>query len=130
MERQKAGFDFAVMEAIEDLIGSTGGTVFDREQLFHIFDIEVGNAPVPNFSGHSKLLEYFHGFRERHAATPVQQIKIDRIDAKTFETALACDGQRERVFVVTKVYPHNASRAKLPKTIASANTFSAPPRRT
>src|SRR5437773_5044634 len=27
----------------------------------------------------------------------------------------AIDGQRERVFVVTKVYPHNASRAKLPK---------------
>src|SRR5207247_280464 len=90
MERQKAGFDFAVMEAIEDLIGGAGGTVFDREQLFHIFDIEVGNAPMPNLSGHSKLLECIHGFRERHAATPVQQIKIDRIDAKTFETALAC----------------------------------------
>src|SRR5215813_2858210 len=27
----------------------------------------------------------------------------------------AIDGQRERVFVVTKVYPHNASRCKLPK---------------
>ena len=27
----------------------------------------------------------------------------------------AIDGQRERVFVVTKVYPHNASRAKLSK---------------
>src|SRR5213596_2581587 len=27
----------------------------------------------------------------------------------------AIDGQRERVFVVTKVNPHNASRAKLPK---------------
>src|SRR5438874_7707324 len=27
----------------------------------------------------------------------------------------AIDGQRERVFLVTKVYPHNASRAKLPK---------------
>src|SRR5213596_844570 len=27
----------------------------------------------------------------------------------------AIDGQRERVFVVTKVYPHNASRYKLPK---------------
>src|SRR5205809_363252 len=27
----------------------------------------------------------------------------------------AIDGQRERVFVVTKVYPHNASRTELPK---------------
>jgi diketogulonate reductase-like aldo/keto reductase len=27
----------------------------------------------------------------------------------------AIDGQRERIFVVTKVYPHNASRTKLPK---------------
>jgi diketogulonate reductase-like aldo/keto reductase len=27
----------------------------------------------------------------------------------------AVDGQRDRVFVVTKVYPHNASRAELPK---------------
>src|SRR5437867_1792204 len=27
----------------------------------------------------------------------------------------AIDGQRERVFVVTKVYPHNASCAELPK---------------
>src|SRR5947199_148215 len=70
MERQKAGFDFAVLEIIEDLIDGRGGTVFDREQFFHIFDIEVGNAPAPNFSGHSKLLECFHGFRERHAGTP------------------------------------------------------------
>src|SRR6476660_157498 len=29
--------------------------------------------------------------------------------------AEAIDGQREGVFVVTKVYPHNASREKLPK---------------
>jgi diketogulonate reductase-like aldo/keto reductase len=27
----------------------------------------------------------------------------------------AIDGQRDRVFIVTKVYPHNASRTKLPK---------------
>src|SRR4029077_10405890 len=27
----------------------------------------------------------------------------------------AIDGQRDRVFVVTKVYPHNASRTELPK---------------
>src|SRR5881392_2911119 len=27
----------------------------------------------------------------------------------------AIEGQRERVFVVTKVYPHNASRTELPK---------------
>src|ERR1700751_3455079 len=27
----------------------------------------------------------------------------------------AIDGQRERVFVVTKAYPHNASRSELPK---------------
>src|SRR5256884_1382166 len=27
----------------------------------------------------------------------------------------AIEGQRDRVFVVTKVYPHNASRAELPK---------------
>src|SRR5206468_11433794 len=27
----------------------------------------------------------------------------------------AIEGQRERVFVVTKVYPHNASRSRLPK---------------
>jgi diketogulonate reductase-like aldo/keto reductase len=27
----------------------------------------------------------------------------------------AIDGQRERVFIVTKAYPHNASRTKLPK---------------
>jgi diketogulonate reductase-like aldo/keto reductase len=27
----------------------------------------------------------------------------------------AIDGQRDRVFVVTKAYPHNASRTELPK---------------
>src|SRR5439155_19651133 len=27
----------------------------------------------------------------------------------------AIEGQRERVFIVTKVYPHNASSAELPK---------------
>src|SRR5881396_1858497 len=27
----------------------------------------------------------------------------------------AIEGQRERVFIVTKVYPHNASRSRLPK---------------
>src|SRR4030095_260677 len=29
--------------------------------------------------------------------------------------AEAIEGQRERVFVVTKVYPHNASRTELPR---------------
>ena len=28
----------------------------------------------------------------------------------------AINGQRDRVFVVTKVYPHNASRTKMPKS--------------
>ncbi|HYY34869.1 MAG TPA: aldo/keto reductase, partial [Candidatus Binatia bacterium] len=27
----------------------------------------------------------------------------------------AIEGQRDRVFIVTKVYPHNASRTELPK---------------
>src|SRR5437773_8056566 len=27
----------------------------------------------------------------------------------------AIEGQRDRVFIVTKVYPHNASRSELPK---------------
>jgi len=30
----------------------------------------------------------------------------------------AIEGQRDRVFVVTKVYPHNASRAEMPKACA------------
>jgi diketogulonate reductase-like aldo/keto reductase len=34
----------------------------------------------------------------------------------------AIEGQRERVFIVTKVYPHNASRSALPKDAIAASS--------
>jgi diketogulonate reductase-like aldo/keto reductase len=34
----------------------------------------------------------------------------------------AINGQRDRVFVVTKVYPHNASRTKVPKHASGASS--------
>jgi diketogulonate reductase-like aldo/keto reductase len=37
----------------------------------------------------------------------------------------AIDGQRDRVFVVTKVHPHNASRTELPKACERSFTVSA-----
>src|SRR5262249_17262750 len=62
-ERQEAGFNFAVLEIVEDLIGSAVFAVFNSPKFFHIIDIEVRNAPAFYFPGGTKFLECFDRFR-------------------------------------------------------------------
>jgi hypothetical protein len=87
---QKIEFDLAVFEVVEHLIGGTVSAAFDSEQFFHVVDIEVRHAPAFDFSSGAELLERFHGLTERHVSAPVQEVKIDCINAKPFQTALTC----------------------------------------
>ena len=53
------------------------------------------------------MLKCFHRFRERRVARPMQQIKIDRVDAKTFETAPACFWQSRARCVTRRHFRDN-----------------------
>jgi hypothetical protein len=65
--------------------------VFDRPKLFHIIHIKVRDAPAFDFSSGPKFLKCLDRFRKwRTPFSPMQQVKIDGVDAETLETALAC----------------------------------------
>src|SRR6478672_5729137 len=90
-EWQKTGFNLPVFQIVEHLIGDAVRAVFNRPEFFHVIDIEVGDAPAFDFPSSSKFLECLDCLRELRASfSPVQKIKIDRVDSQAFETALAC----------------------------------------
>ena len=81
--------DFAVLEIVQNLIGGTLVAVFERQQLLHVVDVEVRDAPAFYLSGGAQFLKCFDSFLERRRSlAPVQKIKIDRVDAEMLEAAL------------------------------------------
>jgi hypothetical protein len=88
---QKTGFNLPVFQIVENLISGAVRAAFNRPEFFHIIDIEVGDAPAFDFPSSSKFLECLDCLRELRASfSPVQKIKIDRVNSQAFETALAC----------------------------------------
>jgi hypothetical protein len=39
--RQKIEFNFAILETVQNLIGGTFATLFERQQFLHVVDVEV-----------------------------------------------------------------------------------------
>src|SRR4029453_14259301 len=88
---QETGFNLPVFQIVENLIGGAVRAVFNRPEFFHVMDIEVGDAPAFYFPSSSKFLECRDCFRELRASfSPMQKVKIDRVDSQAFETPLTC----------------------------------------
>ena len=88
-EWQKTGFNLPVFQIVENLVGGAVRAVFKRPEVFHVLDVKIRDTPAFDFSSAPKFLERFHCFLEaRVCFSPMQKIKIDRVDSQTFETAL------------------------------------------
>ena len=89
-KRQEIEFDLAVGEIVENLIGCAVCALFDRPKFVHIIEIEIRDAPAFDLSGGAKVLKRIHCFHKpRLSFSPMQKIKIDRVDSESLETALA-----------------------------------------
>ena len=81
-------FDAAPGEIEHHLVGA-GEVPIMRAPLLHVVEIEVAHAEIGDLAVLSEAMERLEGFRERHAAAPMQQIEIDPVDAHALEAALA-----------------------------------------
>ena len=76
-------------QVVKDLIGGAVRRAFEREQFFHVSDVEIAYAPTANFSALYELLESFHGVVQRNFSAPMEQIEIEVIGVEALETAFA-----------------------------------------
>src|SRR5215470_6318232 len=89
--RQKIELDFEVLEIVQNLVCGTFVTPFERQQLLHVVEVEVRDAPAFYLPGGAQFLKCFNSFLERRRSlAPVEKIKIDRIDAETLEAPVTC----------------------------------------
>src|SRR5438094_10477311 len=93
-EWRKIEFDFAVLQVVEHLVRGAVAAVIKREQFFHVVNIEVRHAPAFDFSRGTELLKSLYRLLECWCPfAPVQEVKIDCVNAQALETAFAGLGQ-------------------------------------
>ena len=74
---------------IQYLIGCAPCPTRHAEQFVHVAGVEVGYAPIPNFSGGFQSPERRDRFGQGMAAAPVQKIQVDPIGLQAFQAAFA-----------------------------------------
>jgi hypothetical protein len=63
--------------------------VFQRQKFLHVVDVEIRDTPAFYLSGGAQLLERVNSLLEgRRSLSPVQKIKINRVDVEATKTAL------------------------------------------
>src|SRR6266508_4961042 len=60
-----------------------------REELAHVVDVEIRHAPAGDLAVGAQALERVDRLRERDAAAPMQQVKIESLDPEARETSFA-----------------------------------------
>src|SRR5262249_16137039 len=89
------------VEVVTDLIGRAAIAVWNMKKLIHIAEAEIGYAPSPNLSPCTQTFEFHHNTEEVGVpVSPVQQVEIELIAAKTREAcfARARDAVSRRMF--------------------------------
>ena len=99
-QRKHRPFDAAFADVVQDLIDGTVRAVGQRKQLVDVRSVEVGDAPAHDLPVATQPLERGDGFRQRDAATPVQQIKIEPISAQPAQAPLTRRDRAARTGVV------------------------------
>ena len=88
-ESGESPFDAALGQVVEHLVRCAVTPVRKREQLFHVVDVEIGDAPANDLAVTPQPLECIHRFRKRYAAAPMQQIQVQPVGRETLQAALA-----------------------------------------
>src|SRR5215208_4334155 len=118
----EALFDAAARQVVEHLIGCDRLAARKHDELFHVVGIEIADAPAAYFSGLDQRSKARDGFGKRHAAAPMQQIKIETIGLQPFQAAIV----PWRVAFCGSTLLTRKTSSRLP-AIASATTSSAAP---
>src|SRR5262245_20022836 len=85
------------MEIVKHLVSAGFVAPIKIDELFHIGDIEVADAPVANLACAHELLERFESLLQGNSPAPMQQVKVDLVDAKPHQAAVAgFDGSAQR----------------------------------
>src|ERR1700722_4822921 len=87
--RQQIVLDATAGEVVEHLIGRDRVAATKLDELLHVVDVEIADAPAADLAGGDQRLERVDSFLERDIAAPVQEIEVDLVDAETPETAFA-----------------------------------------
>src|SRR5207302_6106300 len=78
-------------QVVDNLVGNDVGSVWQSEQLLHIGQIKVADAPVTNQTIVPQNVKRIYCLFQWHAATPVQQVKVQSIGPQTLQAPLAGD---------------------------------------
>src|SRR5438876_1130585 len=87
--RQQIVFHTSTGEVIQDLVRLDLFPVVQSPRLFHIRGVEIAHSERCDFSRPLEFREGVERLRKWNGSAPVQQVEIDRIDAKTAEAPVA-----------------------------------------
>src|SRR5262245_34796263 len=86
---QQVMLDTAAREVVQHLIRLASRAFRNRHQFFHIRNVEVADAPVPDPAGSNKLFKTIHRLFQRNGFTPVEKININVIGFEAPQASFA-----------------------------------------
>src|SRR5437879_3447809 len=86
---QELELDAATLEIVEHLIGRNVRAVEQVDQLLHVADIEIADAPVSDLASTHQTFEGIDGLFQRNESPPMQQIEIDLMHPEPGQTSVA-----------------------------------------
>ena len=72
----------AFAQRVVDLVDRAVLAVRRRQQLLHVVDVEVADAPVPDATVGDELLERLDGLAQRVLPAPMQQVEIEMLQTQ------------------------------------------------
>ena len=87
---EQAALDAAIRKIVNDLIGGTGLAAANPEQVLHIRDLEIRDAPAPDGSLRAQAFERLHdNAKIPHAGAPVQQVEVQIVGCQARQACRA-----------------------------------------
>src|SRR5258706_5334604 len=87
--RDQIELDPPLAQIVHHLIGCDVFSVGKFDNLLHLANVEIADAPMADLSGPLQCGEGIHSFGDRTRSGPVQQIKIDAVGLQTLQALLA-----------------------------------------
>src|SRR4029453_16302412 len=88
--REQVTFNAPVRDTVRELISRAAIALWNTEEIFHIADLEMGDAPRANLSRRAQFFKRGHNAGEvGDPRWPVQQIEIEMVSTEAFEACLA-----------------------------------------
>jgi len=96
-QRQQVKLDAASGQVVEHLVAGArlSAATRPRQQIDHVVDIEIADAPVTNLALLHQGLERADRLVQRRGIPPMQQVKVEAVGGEPLQAALAGrDGAR------------------------------------